>query len=101
MVRCIQEGADREDVRVREKGEEGWERGRVGKGGRRVKMGERRPDEERDKGEEWERREEQEKGRERLENWRREKHPHPPTQSKQYRQSYLYKIIFFYFTYLI
>ena len=58
MVRCIQEGANREDVRVREKGEEGWERGRVGKGGRRVKMGERRPDEERDKGEEWERRKE-------------------------------------------
>ena len=34
-------GADKEDVREGEKGE-GWERGRVGKGGRRVKMGERR-----------------------------------------------------------
>jgi len=41
MVRRIQEGADREDVRYGEKGE-GWERGRAGKGGRRVKMGERR-----------------------------------------------------------
>ena len=34
-------GADKEDVREGEKGE-GWERGRAGIGGRRVKTGERR-----------------------------------------------------------
>jgi hypothetical protein len=42
MVRRIQEGADREDVRDGEKEEEEWERGKAGKVGRRVKTGERR-----------------------------------------------------------
>ena len=41
MVRRIQEGADKEDVREGKKGE-GWERGGAGKGERRVKTGERR-----------------------------------------------------------
>ena len=97
MVWGIQEGAGREDVRDREKEEEGWERGMAGKGegdenGRKEKRG-RKWDQMRsgitEKSGRGERRKRKE-GR----GWRREKHPRPPSQSKQYWQSH-YKIIFF------